>query len=667
VTFLQPTVDKDVPATARTRRVTEAFLIAGFTYIFLANTWLGDDAYITFRVVWNFLHGYGLVFNPGERVQAYSHPLWMFVIAAAHAVTREFFFTALAVSYGFALAAALVVMRRATSVAGAAVVFLWLASSKAFIDYTSSGLENPLSYLLLALFYPRFCALNADEPLTGRDLRRYGLLAGLAFVNRMDSVLMFAAPLAWLAVRAVRRDDERLPPLLLGFGVPAIAWVLFATFYYGFPLPNTYYAKVATGVPSSLLYRQGIAYVLNSFGHDPITLGTVGIAVGLAMRSSPPMKLAAASCLLYIAYTISVGGDFMTGRFFVMPFFVSAIAVFQALREFNHKIGVAAALVLYNVLMPLVPVKTTANYDAAWPWRSQNGLKDERGHYHRITNIFFFSPFRELPDHTWIREGRSFSQGPDKVTVQGSIGYYGLMAGPEKHLVDRNALSDPLLARLPVSRQLYFEFYMGHFFRDIPDGYLESVARDGNYIVDPLVHDYYDRLRDVIKGPLLRMSRFRNMWYLNAGEGRQFARRYDARRPVALSVRAANERFATDVGERDAAGGVIRSTGRSGYLQYGPDIPMKAGTYRARWLGTVADASAGPVGFVDVWVGNRRVARKEVSTSDVIADSHQIAEISFVLDRPVNRLEYRFWVDGHRLIVLERVELMSGPAAVEYR
>ena len=85
-----------------------------FTYIFLANAWLGDDAYITFRVAWNALHGYGPVFNPGERVQAYTHPLWFLVMTAAHAVTREFFFTSLVVSYGFALAALLTVVKRST-------------------------------------------------------------------------------------------------------------------------------------------------------------------------------------------------------------------------------------------------------------------------------------------------------------------------------------------------------------------------------------------------------------------------------------------------------------------------------------------------------------------------------------------------------------------------
>ena len=169
--------------------------------------------------------------------------------------------------------------------------------------------------------------------------------------------------------------------------------------------------------------------------------------------------------------------------------------------------------------MPIVPVKTTASYDAAWPWRSQNGIKDERGHYHQITNVFLYSPFRELPDHTWVREGLSFRNGPEKVTVQGSIGFFGLAAGPEKHLVDRNALSDPLLARLPVSPRLYFEFYAGHYFRDIPDGYLETLESGTNRLADPSLHQYYDRLNDVLRGPLFSAQRLQQHVVSQRGRG----------------------------------------------------------------------------------------------------------------------------------------------------
>src|SRR4029453_5295362 len=83
---------------ARSVRFVRASLLLLFTYIFLANAWMGDDAYITLRTVWNFIHGYGLSYNPDERVQAYTDPLWMFVISAVPLVTGEFFFTVTALS-----------------------------------------------------------------------------------------------------------------------------------------------------------------------------------------------------------------------------------------------------------------------------------------------------------------------------------------------------------------------------------------------------------------------------------------------------------------------------------------------------------------------------------------------------------------------------------------
>ncbi len=648
------------PPTIIQRRLVYAFLIATFTYVFLANAWVGDDAYITYRVVWNLLHGYGAVFNPGERVQAYTHPLWMLTMSAASAVTREYFFTGLILSYGFAVATVLRVMRSADSLAVGALGLLLLISSKAFVDYTSSGLEYPLSYFLLAGFYTRFFRLHEDALPTPREMRVLGLLGGLAFVNRLDSVLLYVLPLAWLAFRARKQRDHVLA-LVGAAAVPAVAWLFFALVYYGFAFPNTYYAKVATGIPSSLLYRQGFAYLLNSIAHDPLTLGIVGVTAMLAVRSAVPIKLGAASAVLYVGYTLSVGGDFMSGRFFAMPFLISVVALVRFLEPPSFA-WIAGGLVLYNILIPLVPAKTTSAYDGAWPWRSQNGIKDERGHYHRITNVLFYSPFRELPDHTWMREGLSFRNGPDKVTVQGSIGFYGFMAGPDKHLVDRNALSDPLLARLPVSPRLYFEFYAGHYFRDIPEGYLESITTGQNRLAEPLLHDYYDRLRSVISGPLLGSERLRNIWYLNVGQGRRFAQLYAERRPIDLSIRAVNERFSTDVGVKDEGAGVIRSTGRAGYLQAGPGIPMKRGLYRARWVGSISNLPEGSFGFVDVWAGDQLVGRQELTTKDVKPDERQIAEISFALPEPATSLEYRLWIAGQPVVSLERVELFSARA-----
>ncbi len=59
--------------------------------IFLLIAWLYrnftlDDPFITFRYAKHLLHGHGPVYNPGERVEGFSNPLWVLVSAALMAL-----------------------------------------------------------------------------------------------------------------------------------------------------------------------------------------------------------------------------------------------------------------------------------------------------------------------------------------------------------------------------------------------------------------------------------------------------------------------------------------------------------------------------------------------------------------------------------------------------
>ncbi len=647
----------------------ESTLIAGsflviFTYVFLANAWIGDDAYITFRVVDNFLNGYGLTFNPDERVQAYTHPLWMLVLSAAYAVTSDLFYTTLAVSYAFCALALVTVFRSVDRIWRRALFLGLLLSSKAFVDYTSSGLEYPLSFFLLCIFYCRFLGGAALASVSREALIGFGVLASLAFLNRSDSILLYAGPLAYLAWIAWPAYRLRLATYLAIAFSPVALWLLFSYLYYGFPFPNTYYAKVATGIPRSLQLRQGLAYIANSINFDPITLGLIGLTAVVAVRLRRlPEIAAAASALLYVLYTVSVGGDFMSGRFFAMPLLVCAIVLVRVVQHRDVGAALGAALVAYNVIAPLAPVKTRANYpDGAWAWRLQNGIKDERGHYHQISNVLFYAPFRALPDHLWYREGISFRNSSEKVSVQGSIGFFGFTAGPTKYVIDRNALSDPLLARLPVSESLYFEFYAGHFFRELPNGYLESRREKRNLLVDPLLHNYYDKLLNVTTGPVFSAARFGDILELNFGRYRRIHELVTAQRPVAVSVPADNERFSTDVGVRNTRGdgALIASGAREGYLQMGPNIPLKAGRFKVRWMGTTQAGVGEPLGLVEAWTdGERLIARQPVFFGELSAGDKTLAELTFALEKPTTNLEYRFFVQKGVKLVLERINLES--------
>ena len=89
-----------------------AGVFALFALVLVRNAWMADDAFITLRTIDQFLRGQGLGFNFGERVQAYTHPLWLWVLLPAYAVSREAFYAPLLVSMAVSAGAVWIFSRR---------------------------------------------------------------------------------------------------------------------------------------------------------------------------------------------------------------------------------------------------------------------------------------------------------------------------------------------------------------------------------------------------------------------------------------------------------------------------------------------------------------------------------------------------------------------------
>lgn len=223
------------------------------------------------------------------------------------ALTREPYFTTVALSGICSLGAALLLCRLAARLALAPIALLALVSSRAFVDYSSSGLENPLSHLLLVAWI--LCWLRARGP---SRIFWLSLLTSPLLLNRMDLGLLVAPPLlvAWLSAgprRALRQ-------LLAGM-IPFLLWEAFSLFYYGFPFPNTYYAKLHTGIPLRALAGQGLGYLLNSLERDPITLPlcAIGALAPMLMRRRALVPFSI-GVLAYLVYVVRIGGDFMATK-----------------------------------------------------------------------------------------------------------------------------------------------------------------------------------------------------------------------------------------------------------------------------------------------------------------------------------------------------------------
>lgn len=489
------------------RRAAWAALLALFAVVLVRTAWLSDDAFLSFRCADNLVHGYGLRWNVAERVQVFSNPLWTFAIAALLAVTREIWATALIFSSLLSMAAVVLLgMFSGWSWAGL-VGALALVVSRAFTDYSTSGLENPLLHLLLVAF--AFALRRSDVA-----PRRPFVIAALLATTRDDALLLALPALVQTSWGCPKRDVIRDAAIGLA---PYWIWKSFALVYFGFPAPNTAYAKLAAGVPWTAFIPQGMHYFANSLRWDPITL--LAVAAGLAAARRGRAGGLAAGVVLYLVYVVRVGGDFMSGRFLAAPLVLAvwiAVAAVPALRA-RTALALMAALVVYGVFFARSPLRTGKNYRQTILHENltdAHGITDERAHYHQFSNPLCRRDGERMPSYKgvdWGLEQRARGvAGVQRVLVVGMRGYY---AGPGMHLLEGFGLEDPLMARLPMAPGT--EWRIGHFPRPIPAGYIETLATHQNRIADPAIARLYDDIALVTRGPIWSARRFAAMVRLN--------------------------------------------------------------------------------------------------------------------------------------------------------
>lgn len=491
-----------------------AVALLAFALVLVRTAWVNDDAYITFRTIDNWLHGYGLRWNVNERVQAFTNPLWMFLMSALVFVTREYFLTAIFTGIAVSLTAVgLVVFRVARSTCLALLAVVFLLSSRAFVDYSTSGLENPLTHLLLAVFALLLFRLQW----TPRVLFSLAFTAALAMLNRMDSILFFAPALlyVWLSERTLRAA------LILAAGfLPFVLWEAFSLVYYGFLVPNTAFAKLGSGIDSGLMLWQGLYYFAYTLRNDPVTLPLIALGVAAAIAAKRGREIALAlGLLLYLVYIVKIGGDFMGGRFFAAPLFLAVLLLARAGQFAGSWRAIpAAALVLWvTTWAPFAPFTSDATFgESTRGFKDANGVGDERRFYYQTAGLLHWRADRPMPSHHFAEAGRAYAaSGKDVAKAHGAIGYRGFFAGPRTHIVDWFALADPLLARLPA----YYKpsWRIGHFTRHIPENYVASASTGINQLTDPDLAAYYDQLMLVTRGPLWSAARWRAIVALNLG------------------------------------------------------------------------------------------------------------------------------------------------------
>ena len=86
-------------------------VLAVLLALILAPAWVCDDAFITMRTVDNAVNGFGLRWNVAERVQTYTHPLWMMSLVPAYWLIRDAYITLIVLSLAASAATAVILCR----------------------------------------------------------------------------------------------------------------------------------------------------------------------------------------------------------------------------------------------------------------------------------------------------------------------------------------------------------------------------------------------------------------------------------------------------------------------------------------------------------------------------------------------------------------------------
>lgn len=483
------------------------FALLFFSIVIVCTAWIADDSFVTFRTVWNFLHGYGLLWNVSERVQGFTHPLWCLLLVLGNLIYPDVYLTSLGLSVLCTLLALFIIFSVPTRTVGeiccgATLLFC----SKAFVDFSTSGLETPLGYLLCAAFSRVFFSSSSSRLL----LLRLYTIGSLLALTRHDLLLLLAPALLTATAYGLGQGALTLRQIiysaLLG-SIPLFGWSLFSLGYYGFLWPNTAYAKLNTGVSHADLVNQAIHYFANSLKFDPSTLSAV-VALPILGRSWQAWRLAtlALGTWLYLFYVGAIGGDFMSGRYFAVPLFLTVAAFLHSAPSRPR------AILACGVALSLASSQLLQAYDAAVnsdelvpsPMRGEFGISDERAVYYPQTGLLrrVRAP-DDLPwKHPWWPANVDPKCAARSVRLVGQAGYGAFFDGPCIHHLDWNALADPLLARLPAA-----SWTIGHFGRRIPHGYCASLKYKQNLLQDQDLALYYDKLVEIISGPIFSLSR----------------------------------------------------------------------------------------------------------------------------------------------------------------
>jgi|CXWL01.1.fsa_nt_gi hypothetical protein len=315
-----PAAASDAPELVRERRWADVcwLLLAVLLAVVFADQRY-DDAYITFRYGENIARGRGPVFNPGERVLGTTSPGQMLISAVAHRVVgHDAVPSAMSIlgclALGVQAACAFRLLRPLSRWAAWGAGAVLVLGAGGGVEWVS--LETQLA--LAAVLATMVAAVD----------RRFALAAALAAVAgllRPDNLIVAGLLALYVHERGGWRAIWRPAATFLTLTLP---WPLFATWYYGSPLPQSLSTKFQRA--------GGLEYLSHLLISPPMRLAE---QLGTAELRPPGVAPDGALLLAVVVWVMALGGALRLarsgeGRWIVPGFLVVHMAAYAYLRPF---------------------------------------------------------------------------------------------------------------------------------------------------------------------------------------------------------------------------------------------------------------------------------------------------------------------------------------------
>ena len=441
-----------------------------------------DDTYIHLRFANHLASGEGIVWNKGEPpVEGSTSFLYLLMITAIEMsgiqpiwtlpYLNAFFSTILLLNV-FILLQILNPKKLIINL----TVTVMLGLFPPIMVWSASGLE--------VMLYAFAILLCASLYILYRKGVTSPYIAGFAFAItsfiRPECLLLFSATavfelfVVWLSDKKVYKQSAGLIGTFFLFYLPIFLW---KWSYFGYPFPNTYYAKTGGGITQLL---SGISYLKNNLVENFIPAGFLGIVFLATFRKDSYFVEKLYLCLLLFTSWIVVainGGDYMGKARFLTPT-ISFLYILggSGISRIMDRIK-KSALQLGLILILLAA--------AFLDWQAENPILIDYGNKRFPGASMSYKPkyIISTPEFVFIGKAlKRISDPGDSIALVpiGAIGYYSEMT-----VYDMVGLVDPHIAHEPFSQEFITDSWKpGH---DKGDGlYILSLKPTYILLVDRL-------------------------------------------------------------------------------------------------------------------------------------------------------------------------------------